>query len=103
KTGVVSKSSAAALATVIAPVAGLIANAPPVLPPVMLYVSESPSTSEPVTAPTAVAFGEFSGNENVAWASVGASFTGATVRLTVATPESAVPSLTLNANDAGPL
>jgi hypothetical protein len=35
KLGVVSKSSAAALATVIAPVFGSIAKAPPVLPPVI--------------------------------------------------------------------
>ena len=36
KVGVVSKSSAALLATVICPVPALIANAPPVFPAVML-------------------------------------------------------------------
>src|SRR5215831_18146469 len=76
KLGVVSKSNAVLLATVMAPVAALIVNALPVLPPVMLKVNVVPASgSVAVTVPTAVPFPLFSGTVNVAAFTVGASFT----------------------------
>jgi hypothetical protein len=85
KLGVVSKSSAAALATVIAPVFGSIAKAPLALPPVIAYTRASPASgSVATTAPTSVPFALFSGSEKLASARLGASFTF--VRSTVTSP-----------------
>ena len=88
KLGVVSKSSAAAFATVISPVVGSIANAPPVLPPVIAKVWIWPvSGSLNVTLPTTVALALFSGRLNVAGLTTGASLGSVRVIVTVASSE----------------
>ena len=66
KVGVVSKSRAALLATVIWPVLPLMAKAPPVLPAVIWYDRDWPTSgSLAVTVPTTVAPALFSLTLNV--------------------------------------
>ena len=81
--GLVSKSTAATLATVICPEVGWIANAPPVLPPMMLkaHVCPASGSANVIGVPTSVPFGLFSGMLKVAGLTTGASL--AFVRLTV--------------------
>ena len=75
------------LATVIAPVEELIANAFPVFPERIEKVRSSPASgSEACTTPTSVPFGACSRTLNVAFCTVGASFTLSTVIVTVAVP-----------------
>lgn len=66
KEGVVSKSRADTLLTVICPET-LMAKAVPVLPAVMAYVKASPSGSDAATLCTTVPFGEFSFRDTVAF------------------------------------
>ena len=74
--GLVSKSTAELLATVIWPVEALIANAPPVLPAVIANVCVCPASgSVNVTVPTFVPLGLFSSIVNVAALTTGGSFT----------------------------
>ena len=88
--GVVSKSSAAELATVITPVVASIAKAVPVFPPVIAKAWVCPaSESVKVTVPTLVAFGLFSGSEKVAALTTGAWLTIVTLTVIVAVPDSA--------------
>ena len=92
-TGVVSKSRAAALFTVISPVTASIAKALPPLPPTIAKLRVSPTSgSEPVTVPTTVATSEFSATVNGPPLTLGASFTGFTVIDAVATALKSVVS-----------
>ena len=76
KLGVVSKSSAAALATVIAPVVGSIAKAPPVLPAGDREGARVAGVgSLAATVPTTVPFALFSGSAKVWSLTTGASLT----------------------------
>src|SRR4029453_17926238 len=87
KVGFVSKSTAAELATVISPVEGLIAKAPPVLPSVIAQVCVSPASgSFASTVPTEVPLAEFSAIENGPPVGTGASFALVTLIVTVVVP-----------------
>jgi hypothetical protein len=87
KTGVVSKSSAALLATVISPVAAPIAKAPPVLPPVIAKLCVCPASgSVTVTVPTLVPLALFSSIENGPPAGTGVSLTSFKFTVTVVEP-----------------
>ena len=104
KLGVVSKFSAALLATVIWPVVASIAKAPPVLPAVIAKVCAWPTSgSEKVTVPTTVPLGLFSFRVKVAALTVGASLTGCTSRVTVAVLMPPLPSSTWKVKESGPL
>ena len=64
--------------------------------------SASPSTSESF-ASTATEIAPSSSTDAASLTATGASFTGRTVRETVAVFESAVPSFASNVNESGPL
>ena len=85
KVWLASKSTAPGSTTVIAPVAGSMANAPPVLPASSAYVCTSPvSMSVAATVPTSESSAGFSAMVKLASSSCGASLTPATAMVTVA-------------------